>query len=86
MTIILTPDEVEILFRQDSDTKHEGGWQNLLVALQQLTNEQTLEITIPPIILERIGRYAFQYGNGGWEGRLRSIFGRTLGPQLDGNI
>ena len=82
MTITLTPEEREILFRQDPSTKDDGGWQRLLVTLQELTNEQTGEITIPPITLERIQRYAFDYGNGGWENRLTSVFGRILGPKL----
>jgi len=33
--------------------------------------------------LERIPRYAFDYGNGGFEGRLRRIFERHLGPNLN---
>jgi hypothetical protein len=32
--------------------------------------------------LERIPRYAFDYGNGGWESRLRGIFEPTLGASL----
>lgn len=82
-TIILNAEEVRILFEQDPFTKDDGGWQRLLVTLQELTDQPTGEITIPPRILERIRRYAFSYGNGGWENRLTSIFGRTLGARLD---
>lgn len=80
--MILNPAELEILFRQDPATKDDGGWQRLLITLQELTDPDTGEIEIPPRILERIRRYAFEYGNGGWESRLTSVFGRTLGPTL----
>lgn len=82
VTIILNPAELEILFRQDPATKDDGGWQRLLVTLQELTDEASGEITIPPRVMERIQRYAFEYGNGGWETRLLEIFGRTLGVGL----
>lgn len=32
--------------------------------------------------LDDIQRYAFDYEQGGFEGRLLSIFGRVLGPKL----
>lgn len=74
--------ELDILFRQDPATKDDGGWQRLLITLQELTDPETGEIEIPGRILERIQRYAFDYGNGGWEDRLTKIFARTLGPRL----
>jgi hypothetical protein len=80
--ITLNPVELEILFRQDPATKDDGGWQRLLITLKELADPDTGEIEIPPRILERIRRYAFEYGNGGWESRLTSVFGRTLGPTL----
>ncbi len=86
ITVTINEEEREILYRQEPSSKLDGGWQRLLVTLQELTNEANGEITIPPIILERIQRYAFSYGNGGWEDRLKSIFGRTLGDRLDGNV
>lgn len=81
-TVILNAGETEILFRQDPATKDDGGWQRLLITLQELTDQSSGEITIPSRTLEKIPRYAFDYGNGGWENRLNSIFGRTLGPKL----
>ena len=82
IAVQLNADELEILFRQAPSTKDDGGWQRLLVTLQELTDHETGEITIPPRIIERIQRYAFDYGNGGWENRLTSIFARTLGGRL----
>lgn len=85
-TVTLNEAERQILYRQDPSEKNSGGWQSLLVTLQSMMDESTGVISIPPHILERIGRYAFAYGNGGWESRLLSIFQRTLGPRLDGSL
>ena len=84
--IQLNDAERELLYRQSPATKGDGGWQSLCVTLQELTDENTGVISLPDIILEKARRYAFTYGNGGWESRLRGIFERTLGPNLDGNI
>ena len=81
-TLQLNRDELEILFRQDAATKDDGGYQRLLITLQELTDRETGEVMIPPRILERIPRYAFDYGIGGWEDRLTGIFSRTLGARL----
>lgn len=59
-----------------------GGWQSLLEGLQRKINKSTGEIVLTATDIERIQRYAFDYGNGGWEGRLISVFGRHLGPKL----
>jgi hypothetical protein len=74
--------ERDILFRQDENTGNDGGWQRLLVKLQSQLNATTLEIGLDGSDLERIPRYAFDYGNGGWEERLRGIFERHLGSRL----
>jgi hypothetical protein len=81
-TVILNAEEMELLFRQDPATKQDGGWQGLLVALQEATDRTTGECSISPILLTRIGRYGFDHGEGGYENRLRAIFGRTLGENL----
>ena len=81
-TVTLNQEEREILSRQDPATESDGGYQRLLVTLQSLLDETTGVIELPNIVLERIPRYAFDYGNGGWENRLKSIFSRTLGPNL----
>ncbi len=81
-TVTLNEEEKNILVRQDPATETDGGFQRLLVTLQYLTDEETGVIELPDILLERIRRYAFDYGNGGWESRLKSIFSRTLGEDL----
>lgn len=74
--------EIALLDRQGEETQGDGGFQSLLVDLQRQVNRVTGEITLSDEHEERIPRYAFDYRNGGWESRLISIFGRTLGPNL----
>jgi hypothetical protein len=81
-TVTLNEEEKNILLRQDPATETDGGFQKLLVTLQYLVDEETGVIELPGVLLERIPRYAFDYGNGGWENRLKGIFSRTLGPNL----
>jgi hypothetical protein len=81
-TVTLNQEERDILSRQDPATESDGGFQRLMVTLQYSLDERTGVIEIPNTVLERIPRYAFDYGNGGWENRLKSIFSRTLGPNL----
>jgi len=78
----LNSDEVAELRRQDVSTKGNGGWQSLIVALQAKLSPTTAELQLDNDDIERISRYAFDYGNGGWENRLQKIFGRILGPRL----
>lgn len=81
MTVTLNASEVEVLMRQDPTTKGDGGYQRLLITLQEkLYAGSKLDLTTED--LERIPKYAFDYGNGGWEDRLKSIFGRLLGEDL----
>jgi hypothetical protein len=80
--ILLTREEVAELDRQNPGTQRDGGFQGLLVSLQQKVNRSTRELVLDERDLERIQRYAFDYRRGGWQGRLTRIFGRTLGPSL----
>jgi hypothetical protein len=82
LIVTLNQDEIDFLLHQDPSTESDGGFQKLLVTLQYLLDEKSGKIELPDVLLERIPRYAFDYGNGGWESRLKHIFGRTLGPNL----
>lgn len=82
MNITLNSEEMAVLFLQDPDSSSKGGYQSLLVRLQKNTNRTSGALNLTPQDLERIPRYAFDYGNGGWEGRLTSIFQRNLGADL----
>jgi hypothetical protein len=52
------------------------------VDLQKRLRRGTGELKLTDEDLERLARYAFDMGNGGWEDRLIGIFGRELGPTL----
>jgi hypothetical protein len=82
MLVTLTPTEITILFRQDPRTKGDGGYQGFLVKLQKKVDPATGLIDLKSEDLEKIPRYAFDYGHGGWEDRLVGIFGRVLGTRL----
>jgi hypothetical protein len=81
-TVTLTAAEIAVLDRQDPSTASDGGYQSFLVDLARRVDKATGRLDLYPDDLERIPRYAFDYGQGGWEDRLKSIFGRELGPEL----
>jgi hypothetical protein len=82
MHVTLNPGEIMVLFRQNPETSHDGGFQGFLVSLQNRINRTTGELELSAQDLERIPRYAFNYTRGGWETRLIEIFGRVLGARL----
>ena len=83
MNLLLSNAETASLFKQAAATEGDGGWQSLIVGLQKKCNRPTGAISLTARDRERIRRYAFKYGNGGWESRLVAIFGHHLGPLLD---
>jgi site-specific DNA-methyltransferase (adenine-specific) len=84
--ITLNSVEIQELMKQDPATEGDGGWQNLQIGLQKRVNKTTGHLTLTSVDLEQIKRYAFDYKRGGWQARLMAIFGRNLGPKLDGSI
>jgi hypothetical protein len=83
MDLVLNGMEMRALYRQAPTTRRDGGWQSLLVGLQDACDRTTGAISITMRQRQRIRMYAFKYGNGGWESRLVATFGRHLGPKLD---
>jgi hypothetical protein len=83
MNLVLNGPEMAALFASDPATKRDGGWQGLIVGLQEKCDLSTGGIELTAHDRERINRYAFNYGNGGWENQLVAIFGRHLGPKLN---
>lgn len=81
--IEMNPKEIAILMSQDPSTKPDGGWQNLLVTLQEKVDKTTGRLSLTDTDLERIQKYA-TYGRGTWENRIKDAFERTLGPKFDG--
>ncbi len=82
MLVELSQQERILLFRQNPLTRGKGGFQALLVKLQSQT-DRSGRLFLTNQLIERIRRYAFCYGNGGWENRLVSIFGRVMGSNLN---
>jgi len=79
-TVFLDAAEQQELLR---NTAGQGGFQGLIEGSQANLNTSTGKLVLTDVDLERIPRYAFDYGNGGFEGRLRRIFERHLGPNLN---
>jgi hypothetical protein len=80
--------EHQELFRDDG-ANQTGGFQNLIRKLREQCIGRSHVQGVPVVICdldagdqERIPRYAFDYKGGGWENRLKAIFGRVLGPYL----
>ncbi len=83
MRIKLTIAEIGELKRVVDHSAGRGGFQNLLLHLCYHLDETTGEIDLSHVLMERINRYAFRYGNVYWRRTLRRIFRRTLGANLD---
>ncbi len=82
MNIMLNSAEVDVLFRQDPAAAGKGGFQDFLIRLQRKCDRTTGEILLSEDDVKLIAKYAFDYKGGGWQGRLLSIFERSLGPNL----
>ena len=83
LDVELDQPEMQELLKQDPATEKDGGWQGLLVSSQKRLNKTTGHLTLTSYDLEQIKRYS-QYSAGGFQNRLRKIFGRTLGANFDG--
>jgi hypothetical protein len=83
MLVKLTVNEIKSLTDSTRSLRGRGGFQNLLLHLWYRLDESTGEVELPYLLLERIHRYAFQYGKAHWRKTLRKIFRRTLGANLD---
>lgn len=82
MWVVLNKEEIGLLDKQDPATAGDGGYQGMLVDFQQRLRRGTQELQLSDDDIEKIARYAFDMGNGGWQTRLIGIFGRVLGPEL----
>jgi hypothetical protein len=82
MDIVLDDKELGELMRQEPGKERDGGWQALIGRLQKNADRSTGALILSAKDMEQIPRYAFKYGNGGWEDTLKTIFGRHLGPEL----
>jgi hypothetical protein len=83
MKIKLTQAEVDHLKSLVDGSPATGGYQKLLLHVWYHLDEETGEVELPYVLLERINRYAFGYKNSSWRRSLRRLFRRTLGANLD---
>jgi hypothetical protein len=86
MEVTLTSDEMREIFKQDPRTARDGGFQALLVRFQRRLDRASGRLLLTMRDAQRIKSYAFKYGNGSWENRLRRAFGRVLGSDLGGFV
>lgn len=82
MTLNLTSKQIAALMSQDPAKSKRGGFQGFLVKLQKKYNPVARSLTLSAADLEKIPRYAFDYGSGGWETLLKEIFRDHLGENL----
>lgn len=73
--IKLTPTEFAELMAHDSTTADRGGFQRFLAQLQFRVNQQTRELTLYPREIDRIFRHGSQPKKGGFQSRIRKMFG-----------
>lgn len=76
----LGKDEIEGLL-DESATHGTGGWQSLWLALLKQFDKAQGTITLTPELRARIYRYYREYGQGGWQNKVKRVFRREL-PHL----
>ncbi len=82
MKFFLSDEEVAALFIQYPYSKDDGLFQSFLFRLQNKVDRYSGEMDLSSEDLERIPRFAFDYGKVCWEARMLAIFSRVLGPGL----
>lgn len=68
--IELTPDEVA---RIQKGLSGRGGYQDILARMQDWLQPGTSRILVPSDELDNVVRYTFDYGDGGFQRRMRSV-------------
>lgn len=83
MLVKLTVGEKQELERLANKGEPRNGFQTLLLHLWYHLDDDTGEINLSYLLMSRIYKYAFQYGNAHWRRTLRRLFRRTLGANLN---
>jgi hypothetical protein len=73
--IKLSKEELAELMRQDPTQRDRGGFQRFLVGLQSRVNKQTRKLEVSEADMDRIMRHGMEPKKGGWQARIRKIFG-----------
>lgn len=77
VTLKLSKDEIEGLL-DESATHGTGGWQSLWQALLKNFDKTKGTITLTPELRAKIYRYYREYGQGGWQNKVKRVFRREL--------
>ncbi len=76
----LGKDEIEGLL-DESATHGTGGWQSLWLALLKHFDKSKGTITLTPELRAKIYKYYREYGQGGWQNKVKRVFRREM-PHL----
>jgi hypothetical protein len=76
----LAKDEIDELL-DESATRGTGGWQSLWLALLKKFDKAKGTIRLTPELRAKIYRYYREYGQGGWQNKVKRVFSREL-PHL----
>jgi hypothetical protein len=80
VVVKLSKDEIDELL-DESATHGTGGWQSLWQALLKKFDKANGTNTLTPELRARIYRYYREYGQGGWQNKVRKVFRREM-PHL----
>jgi hypothetical protein len=78
----LKPGEVEALFFPGPEDGLGEGFQTFLASLRRRVDQRDGTLLLTPMDLDRIPQFASSGGS--QENVIRAVFGRALGPALDG--
>jgi len=85
LTIFLNEKESAALYQTKSEQRDGGGFQALLVRFQERLDDETGQLELSREELAMIQRH-FNFARGGYQGRLKRIFGRHFPPSLPSRI
>lgn len=74
-TVILTKTQLAELMKQDPSRAKKGTFQRRLVGWQSRVHKSTRKLTLYAEDIDFILRHGSNKGGGGWQGRIRKIFG-----------
>lgn len=76
MVIIFNKEEFDELMKQDLLSRDRGGFQRFLVNLKLRANRINRKLELTSSDIDKIIKYGSQPAKGGWQSRIRKIFGR----------
>lgn len=76
----LSATQAQEIFKQDPRDRSKGGFQSFMCELRDrvIWDGEMWLIRVDDAILGRARRYAYDYNNGGWQGRLERALGEIV--------